>query len=148
MTAADIRLKIPHEKPYHGIARLVVGGLAARLDLSYEHLDDLQLSLMKALNKVLDGSHAFAEVVARTQLPVSEHERRKALLAYYIAVNETPDGATERLLSARLLPPGDNAVDLVHDLTDSLLGKPEALNGRKRVTRRGSRRTSPKETVA
>jgi hypothetical protein len=45
VTAADISLKIPHEKPYHGIARLVVGGLAARLDLSYEHLDDLQLAL-------------------------------------------------------------------------------------------------------
>lgn len=45
MTAADIKLKIPHKKPYHGIARLVVGGLAARLDLSYEHLDDLQLAL-------------------------------------------------------------------------------------------------------
>jgi hypothetical protein len=45
VTAADIKLRIPHEKPYHGIARLVVGGLAARLDLSYEHLDDLQLAL-------------------------------------------------------------------------------------------------------
>jgi hypothetical protein len=49
VTAADIRLKIPHEKPYHGIARLVVGGLAARLDLSYEHLDDLQLALATVL---------------------------------------------------------------------------------------------------
>jgi hypothetical protein len=49
VTAADITLKIPHRKPYHGIARLVVGGLAARLDLSYEHLDDLQLALATVL---------------------------------------------------------------------------------------------------
>lgn len=49
MTAADIKLRIPHERPYHGIARLVVGGLAARLDLSYEHLDDLQLALATVL---------------------------------------------------------------------------------------------------
>jgi lysyl-tRNA synthetase class II len=27
VTAADIKLKIPHEERYHGIARLVVGGL-------------------------------------------------------------------------------------------------------------------------
>jgi anti-sigma regulatory factor (Ser/Thr protein kinase) len=48
MTGA-IKLKIPHERPYHGVARLVVGGLAARLDLSYEHLEDLQLALASVL---------------------------------------------------------------------------------------------------
>ena len=42
---APIRLRIPHERPFHGVARLVVGGLAARLHLSYEHLEDLQLAL-------------------------------------------------------------------------------------------------------
>jgi len=60
VTAADIRLKIPHEKPYHGIARLVVGGLAARLDLSYEHLDDLQLALATVLEN--EGYSQSAEV--------------------------------------------------------------------------------------
>jgi anti-sigma regulatory factor (Ser/Thr protein kinase) len=48
MTGA-IKLKIPHQRPYHGVARLVVGGLAARLDLSYEHLEDLQLALASVL---------------------------------------------------------------------------------------------------
>lgn len=60
MTAADIKLRIPHEKPYHGIARLVVGGLAARLDLSYEHLDDLQLALVTVLEN--DGYSLGPEV--------------------------------------------------------------------------------------
>jgi hypothetical protein len=60
VTAADIRLKIPHEKPYHGIARLVVGGLAARLDLSYEHLDDLQLALGTVLEN--EGYSQSSEV--------------------------------------------------------------------------------------
>ncbi len=60
MTAADIKLRIPHEKPYHGIARLVVGGLAARLDLSYEHLDDLQLALGTVLEN--DGYAMQSEV--------------------------------------------------------------------------------------
>ncbi|HEY3069394.1 MAG TPA: hypothetical protein VGJ34_03680 [Gaiellaceae bacterium] len=48
MTGA-IKLKIPHQRPYHGVARLVVGGLAARLDLSYEYLEDLQLALASVL---------------------------------------------------------------------------------------------------
>jgi hypothetical protein len=36
--ADRVTLSIPHASPFHGVARLVVGGLAARLDLSYEHL--------------------------------------------------------------------------------------------------------------
>ena len=66
MTAADIRLKIPHEKPYHGIARLVVGGLAARLDLSYEHLDDLQLALGAVLEN--EGYSQSAEVTVELRV--------------------------------------------------------------------------------
>ncbi len=49
MTGDAIRLRIPHATPYHGVARLVVGGLAARLDFSYEHLEDLQLALASIL---------------------------------------------------------------------------------------------------
>jgi anti-sigma regulatory factor (Ser/Thr protein kinase) len=48
-TGDAIRLRIPHARPYHGVARLVVGGLAARLDFSYEHLEDLQLALASIL---------------------------------------------------------------------------------------------------
>ena len=48
----EIRLSIPHRPPFHGVALLVVGGLAARLDLSYEHLEDLQLALESVLDRV------------------------------------------------------------------------------------------------
>lgn len=50
-----IKLTIPHQKSYHGVVRLVVGGLAARLDLSYESLEDLQLALESLL-----GNEAYA----------------------------------------------------------------------------------------
>jgi hypothetical protein len=66
VTAADITLQIPHEKPYHGIARLVVGGLAARLDLSYEHLDDLQLALGTVLEN--EGYSQSAEVTVELRV--------------------------------------------------------------------------------
>jgi hypothetical protein len=65
VTAAEIRLKIPHEKPYHGIVRLVVGGLAARLDLSYEHLDDLQLALGTVLENEVYSQKAEVIVELR-----------------------------------------------------------------------------------
>ena len=59
MTRA-IKLSIPHDPPYHGVARLVVGGLAARLDVSYEQLEDLQLALASVLE---DGSYVREEQV-------------------------------------------------------------------------------------
>ena len=36
---------IPQDESYYGVARLVVGGLAARLSFSFEYLEDLQLAL-------------------------------------------------------------------------------------------------------
>jgi hypothetical protein len=60
VSADSITLSIPHEKPFHGVARLVVGGLAARLDLSYEHLEDLQLALASVLER--DGYVSGHEV--------------------------------------------------------------------------------------
>ncbi len=40
-----ISLTLPQDETYHGVARLVVGGLAARLSFSFEYLEDLQLAL-------------------------------------------------------------------------------------------------------
>jgi hypothetical protein len=61
--ADSITLQIPHEKPFHGVARLVVGGLAARLDLSYEHLEDLQLALATVLEN--EGYLVGSEVTVK-----------------------------------------------------------------------------------
>ena len=40
-----VTLTVPHARSYYGVVRLVVGGLAARLDLSYDALDDVQVAL-------------------------------------------------------------------------------------------------------
>ena len=63
MVPDAISLSIPHAEPFHGVARLVVGGLAARLDLSYEDLEDLQLALVSVLER--DGYAAGPEVTVR-----------------------------------------------------------------------------------
>jgi hypothetical protein len=40
-----VSLTLPHEPPFVHVARIVIGGLAARLELSYENLVDLQLAV-------------------------------------------------------------------------------------------------------
>jgi hypothetical protein len=59
MTQA-IELRIPNERPFHGVARLVVGGLAARHNLSYEALEDVQLALATVLES---DEYAAAEEI-------------------------------------------------------------------------------------
>lgn len=52
----EIALELPLDPALVGIARLVVGGLGARLDLPFEALDDLQL----VVETVLDAETAAA----------------------------------------------------------------------------------------
>ena len=66
MSADAITLSIPQARPFHGVARLVVGGLAARLDLSYEDLEDLQL----ALASILENDEYLAEPSVTVRLSV------------------------------------------------------------------------------
>jgi hypothetical protein len=66
----SIELRIPNQKPYHGVARLVVGGLAARLELSFETLEDLQLALVSVLEA--DGYAAGDEICV--QLDVADEQ--------------------------------------------------------------------------
>ncbi|HKC77524.1 MAG TPA: hypothetical protein VKB70_03965 [Gaiellaceae bacterium] len=45
MSGEEIRLVIPAEEDFRPIAHLVTGGLAARLDVTYDDLDDLQVGI-------------------------------------------------------------------------------------------------------
>jgi anti-sigma regulatory factor (Ser/Thr protein kinase) len=47
----EIRLTLPRDRDFYGIAHLVVGGLAVRLNLTYESLEDLQLALEELLTE-------------------------------------------------------------------------------------------------
>lgn len=47
----DITLVVPAQEDFRHIAHLVVGGLGARLDLTYEDLDDLQTALDALLSR-------------------------------------------------------------------------------------------------
>jgi hypothetical protein len=54
----EITLTIPRDREFHRVAHLIVGGLALRLDLTIETLEDLQL----ALGAVLDYADSDGEV--------------------------------------------------------------------------------------
>ncbi|HEU4941922.1 MAG TPA: hypothetical protein VFT18_01560 [Gaiellaceae bacterium] len=58
MSSDEIRLTMPRERPYYGVAHLVLGGVAARLDLTVEHLEELEL----ALDGLLDRRDGAREV--------------------------------------------------------------------------------------
>lgn len=46
MAAVDeITLTVPRERPFYRVAHLVLGGLAVRLDLTYDTLEDIQVAL-------------------------------------------------------------------------------------------------------
>jgi hypothetical protein len=55
VTTDEIRLVIPAEEDFRPIAHLVTGGLAMRLDVTYDELDDLQLGI-EALLALRDDS--------------------------------------------------------------------------------------------
>ena len=47
----EIVLRLPRERPFFGVAHLVLGGLAVRLDLSFDQLEDVQVALGELLER-------------------------------------------------------------------------------------------------
>jgi hypothetical protein len=100
LSADSITLTIPHAKPFHSVARLVVGGLAARLELSYEHLEDLQLALESVLaSESVKGEEVTVDLVVDESSVVM---RIGPLDPSGLAGDLAPDTGTEVSL-ARLL---------------------------------------------
>jgi hypothetical protein len=51
MSGDRITLTMPGERDFFRVAHLVVGGLAVRLDLTFENLEDLQVALATVLRE-------------------------------------------------------------------------------------------------
>lgn len=51
MNVDEITLRLPRERQFFRVAHLVLGGLAVRLDLSFEQLEDLQVALAEVLEQ-------------------------------------------------------------------------------------------------
>jgi hypothetical protein len=69
LSGDEITLTIPRDRAYYSVARLVLGGLGIRLDLTIEHLEDLQLALDAVLERARDTEHVTISLkIAETEI--------------------------------------------------------------------------------
>ena len=64
MSGDEISLTLPADEAFHRVAHLVLGGLAVRLDLTFENLEDLEL----ALDALLERTRAEEDVTLRLRV--------------------------------------------------------------------------------
>jgi hypothetical protein len=61
--ADEITLTIPREEPFNDVAHLVLGGVAARLNLSFESLDDLETALDAVLERAVEDGEVTVKLL-------------------------------------------------------------------------------------
>jgi anti-sigma regulatory factor (Ser/Thr protein kinase) len=61
--ADEITLTLPAEEGFEGVAHLVLGGLAARLELTVESLEDLQIAVDALIDCCADDDEVTVVVV-------------------------------------------------------------------------------------
>jgi hypothetical protein len=110
-----ITLRVPAEPRFAAVVRLVVGGLAARLDLPYEQVDDLQLAVEAILARELHaGDMLTLEVDVDSALVALRLGPLEQAVREQLSEEEGPDVlALGRLLASlvedvRLLDRGDH----------------------------------------
>jgi hypothetical protein len=75
----EIALTMPADEAFSGVAHLVLGGLAVRLDLTVETLEDLEL----ALDTLLDRSENAVEDELTIRVRVGESDLRALVGPYH-----------------------------------------------------------------
>ena len=102
----EITLTLPHQKPFYGVAHLVLGGLAIRLDLTFETLEDLQL----ALEGLLERTKPHQDVTVTVRVHDDVIEARVGPIDPDSLRSELEQGRGEQLGLGRIL---DTVVDSV-----------------------------------
>ena len=81
-----VALSFPRDSRYYAVARLVVGGMAAPLQMSYDALDDLQLAISSLLDHdelaTIPGADAPGDVHLR--LEVDDHQLVASLGSFVV----------------------------------------------------------------
>jgi hypothetical protein len=102
----EITLTIPREPGYEGVAHLVLSGLAVRLNLTVENLEDLQI----ALDTLLDTSDGGGELTVAMRLLDGHLETVVSPVSMRL-LDEIEREAGDQLGARRVL---DSTVDDVH----------------------------------
>jgi hypothetical protein len=94
LSADEISLTLPADEAFHRVAHLVVGGLAVRLDLTFENLEDLEL----ALDALLERSGGSDAVTVRVRVLDSELH---TIIGPFTSVRAELEGGREDSLNLR-----------------------------------------------
>jgi hypothetical protein len=97
LSGDEISLTLPADEAFHRVAHLVVGGLAVRLDLTFEHLEDLELALDALLERPLTDD------VLTLRVEVLDGELRTTVGPFTPMRAELERGGAEALNLARIL---------------------------------------------
>ncbi|HEY8726462.1 MAG TPA: hypothetical protein VIL91_07125 [Gaiellaceae bacterium] len=97
MVADEICLTLPADDAFHSVAHLVLGGLAARLNLSFEKLEDLELALDALLERPSDGREVTLRVF------VDDSELRTIVGPFTSVRAELEERGTDSLNLGRIL---------------------------------------------
>ena len=97
MSGDEISLTLPADEAFHRVAHLVLGGLAVRLDLTFEHLEDLEIALDALLERPL------TEEALTVRVQVLEGELRTTVGPFAALRTALERGGTESLNLSRIL---------------------------------------------
>jgi hypothetical protein len=97
LSGDEIQLTLPSDEAFHRVAHLVLGGLAVRLNLTFESLEDLEL----ALDALLERAKRDEDIVLRVQ--VLDGELHTIIGPFGSVRGELEDGAGDDLNLSRIL---------------------------------------------
>jgi hypothetical protein len=106
LTADEICLTLPADDAFHSVAHLVLGGLAARLNLSFENLEDIELALDALLERPSDGREVTLRVF------VKDSEFRMVVGPFTSVRAELEEGGANSLNLGRILGTVSDSVQI------------------------------------
>jgi hypothetical protein len=106
VTVDEIRLTLPADDAFHGVAHLVLGGLAARLNLTFENLEDLELALDSLLERPSDGRDVTLRVL------LEDGELRMIIGPFAAVRADFEEGGADSLNLSRILSAVCDSVEI------------------------------------
>jgi serine/threonine-protein kinase RsbW len=106
LSGDEISLTLPADDAFDRVAHLVIGGLAARLDLTFENLEDLEL----ALDALLERRPADGDVTVRLRL--LDGELQTTVGPFATVRTELERGGVESLNLSRILSAVCDSVEI------------------------------------
>jgi hypothetical protein len=104
--ADEICLTLPADDAFHSVAHLVLGGLAARLSLTFENLEDLELALDSLLERPSDGREMTVRVL------IEDTELRMIVGPFTSVRAELEEGGVDSLNLGRILDAVCDSVEI------------------------------------